>query len=53
MIRPRGGDFCYTEHEFNIMKLDIEFAKHAGVDGIVFGILTPEGALQSPLHSNK
>ncbi len=43
MIRPRGGDFCYSDLEFEAMKEDIKAFKEAGVNGIVFGILTPEG----------
>ena len=43
MIRPRGGDFCYSDLEFQAMKEDILAFKQAGVNGIVFGILTPEG----------
>ena len=43
MIRPRGGDFCYSDLEFEVMKQDIAAFKGAGVNGIVFGILTPEG----------
>lgn len=43
MIRPRGGDFLYTEEDFDIMKNDIAICKQLGVDGIVFGILTTEG----------
>lgn len=43
MIRPRGGDFCYSDDEFEIMKEDVEAAKLLGVDGIVAGILTPDG----------
>jgi copper homeostasis protein len=43
MIRPRGGDFCYTEEEFNIMQADIEICQQLNVDGIVFGILTEAG----------
>lgn len=43
MIRPRSGDFCYTDLEFQVMKENIRIAKEYGIDGIVFGILTPEG----------
>jgi len=39
MIRPRGGDFCYSKDEFESMKLDIQICKEIGIDGIVFGIL--------------
>lgn len=40
MIRPRGGDFLYTEEEFEVMKEEIKILKEAGADGVVFGILT-------------
>ncbi len=43
LIRPRGGDFVYSEQEFEVMKRDIEHAKNAGAKGIVSGILTPDG----------
>lgn len=39
MIRPRGGDFVYTDEEFAEMKEAIMEAKGLGVDGLVFGIL--------------
>ncbi len=45
MIRPRGGDFCYTDVEFEIMQRDIEMSKDLGADGIVFGILRPDGSI--------
>jgi copper homeostasis protein len=48
MIRPRGGDFCYSEGEYEIMKRDIAFAKELGADGVVFGILRPGGSIDEP-----
>jgi copper homeostasis protein len=47
MIRPRGGDFRYTEIEFEVMKVDIEQARKIGVDGVVFGMLMPDGAIDT------
>lgn len=43
MIRPRGGDFLYSDDEFETMLLDIERARTAGATGVVFGILTSDG----------
>ena len=43
IIRPRGGDFCYSPTEFDVMRRDIMRAKALGVDGLVFGILAPDG----------
>ncbi|MBE9484938.1 MAG: copper homeostasis protein CutC [Bacteroidetes bacterium] len=45
MIRPRGGDFCYSDLEFEIMKEDVKAAKAIGADGIVAGILLPDGSI--------
>jgi copper homeostasis protein len=43
IIRPRGGDFLYSDLEHRVMLKDIETACALGVDGIVIGCLTPEG----------
>lgn len=43
MIRPRGSDFFYSDLEFDIMKEDILMCKELNVDGVVFGILFPDG----------
>lgn len=45
MIRPRGGDFLYSRYEFHAMKRDIAMAQRLSADGVVFGILTPDGNL--------
>ncbi|GAB3730903.1 copper homeostasis protein CutC [Spirosoma lituiforme] len=45
MIRPRGGDFLYFETEFVVMKADIQLAKALGADGLVFGLLNPDGSV--------
>ena len=47
MIRPRAGDFCYSEAEFEVMKSDVLEVKKLGVDGLVFGILTSERAIDT------
>lgn len=43
MIRTRGGDFCYSAAEFAEMKAQIELAKSLRMDGVVLGVLTPDG----------
>jgi copper homeostasis protein len=45
IIRPRGGDFCYSDIEFDVMKYDIETAKRLEANGVVIGLLKPDGAL--------
>ncbi|KAG1834381.1 copper homeostasis protein CutC [Suillus variegatus] len=43
MIRPRTGDFVYTEAEFDVMIEDIRYFRENDVQGVVFGVLTPQG----------
>ncbi|MDP3582019.1 MAG: copper homeostasis protein CutC [Ignavibacteria bacterium] len=45
IIRPRGGDFLYTDYEFEVMKKDVEFCKQAGVNGVVIGVLKEDGTI--------
>ena len=45
IIRPRGGDFLYSESEIREMVYDIKAAKGLGVDGLVFGCLYPDGSV--------
>ena len=47
MIRPRVGDFVYNETEKEIILQDIDFCKKAGINGIVFGALTPQGKVDT------
>jgi copper homeostasis protein len=43
LVRPRAGNFVYSEDEILVMSKDIAVAKEFGVDGVVIGALTPEG----------
>lgn len=45
MIRPRGGDFVYSDEEIDRMKSDIDKAKKAGAAGVVFGLLTKDNQI--------
>lgn len=45
IIRPRGGDFLYSDEEFDIMRTDIKISKQLGCDGIVIGILNADGTV--------
>ncbi|KAM6956171.1 copper homeostasis protein cutC homolog [Aplochiton taeniatus] len=49
MIRPRGGDFLYSEVEVDVMKRDIELVKSNGADGLVLGVLTEDGRVDADL----
>jgi len=45
MIRPRPGDFCYSDLEFEVMRRDIQVAKDLRADGVVLGILNRDGTV--------
>jgi copper homeostasis protein len=45
IIRPRGGDFLFTEEEFEIMLLDTRLCKDLNCDGIVTGLLNADGTI--------
>lgn len=48
IIRPRGGDFLYSEAEFEIMKSDVQLCKELGSDGVVIGMLNEDGTVDKP-----
>jgi copper homeostasis protein len=45
IIRPRGGDFLYTEEEFDIMMKEVAYCKQVGCNGVVIGLLNADGAI--------
>ncbi len=45
IIRPRGGDFLYTDEEFEVMKADVKICKLLGCDGVVIGMLNTDGSV--------
>jgi len=45
IIRPRGGDFLYSDAEFETMVEDIKALRNEGVSGVVIGCLTPDGRI--------
>jgi copper homeostasis protein len=47
LIRPRAGDFLYSEQEFEIMMRETEFCRECGADGIVIGILKKDGTIDT------
>ena len=49
MIRPRGGDFLYSDQEVQVMRKDIELMKRHGADGLVLGALTEDGRVDAEL----
>ncbi|GAA2431939.1 copper homeostasis protein CutC [Actinomadura vinacea] len=49
IIRPRGGDFIFDEHEVAAMEHDVALAREAGAHGMVIGALTAAGGIDRPV----
>jgi copper homeostasis protein len=47
IIRPRGGDFVYSDAEFEIMKTDVQLCKDLGCDGVVIGMLNADATIDT------
>ena len=45
LLRPRYGDYCYNQYEFEELKEQVEMFREEGADGVVVGILNPDGTL--------
>jgi copper homeostasis protein len=47
LIHPRGGDFVYDEEDFSAISADIRMCKNLGCDGVVIGVLKPDGHIDT------
>lgn len=47
LIRPRGGDFCYSEEELQTIIDDVRFCRRVGVPGVVVGFLNADGSVNT------
>ncbi|RFM28099.1 copper homeostasis protein CutC [Deminuibacter soli] len=45
IIRPRGGDFLYSDEEYAVMLEEIKLCRSLGYDGVVLGLLLPDGTI--------
>src|ERR1700683_3894219 len=52
IIRPRAGDFLYSETDFEVMKMDIALAKRLGAGGAAIGVLPQEGGKKLQRHTD-
>ncbi|OAT38917.1 copper homeostasis protein CutC [Proteus myxofaciens] len=48
IVRPRGGDFCYSQADFAVMKNDLALIRDMGFAGAVVGVLNEEGQIDMP-----
>ena len=51
IIRPRGGDFLYSDDEFAVMQHDIVALKEMGINGVVIGLLNADGTIDTERSS--
>jgi copper homeostasis protein len=51
IIRPRGGDFLYTEEEFDVMRKEVAYCREMGCNGVVIGLLNADGSIDKPRTS--
>lgn len=47
LLRPRYGDYCYDSYEFEELKEEVSLFREEGADGVVVGILNPDGTLNT------
>jgi copper homeostasis protein len=47
IIRPRGGDFLYSDAEFEVMQHDVKLCRELGFEGVVIGLLLPDGNIDT------
>jgi copper homeostasis protein len=47
LVRPRGGDFCYSTNELDAMRADIDAVKAAGLAGVAIGALRADGSVDA------
>ncbi|MGI5958341.1 MAG: copper homeostasis protein CutC [Massiliimalia sp.] len=48
LIRPRFGDFCYSDWEFDVIRQEVALFRRLGANGVVIGVLMPDGTLDEP-----
>jgi copper homeostasis protein len=52
IIRIRGGDFLFSDEEFDVMLHEVDACKSAGCEGVVIGMLLPDGRVDK-IHSSR
>lgn len=51
IIRPRGGDFLFSDEEFDVMLQDVKLCRQLGCDGVVIGMLNRDGSIDKKRSS--